>query len=67
MRPAHYSTAKVALLGDTGVGKSGLGLALSGHKFVPTESTHARHIWSLGIKKIRGDGVSADQKREILL
>lgn len=67
LRPAHYSTAKVALLGDTGVGKSGLGLALSRHKFVPTESTHARHIWSLGVEKIRGDGASADQKREVFL
>lgn len=43
----HYTNAKVVLVGDTGVGKSGLGLALSGRPFVPTESTHSRHVWTL--------------------
>jgi small GTP-binding protein len=43
----HYTNAKVVLVGDTGVGKSGLGLVLSGRPFVPTESTHGRHVWTL--------------------
>lgn len=41
----QYSSAKVVLTGDSGVGKTGLGLVLTGNKFRPTESTHARHIW----------------------
>ncbi len=39
-----YTNAKVVLLGDSGVGKSGLGLVLSGSPFTLTESTHARRI-----------------------
>ena len=42
----HYSNAKVVLLGDSGVGKSGLSLVLTGRVFQPTESTHARHVWT---------------------
>ena len=41
-----YRNAKVVILGDSGVGKSGLGLVLTGQKFVPTESTHGRHVWT---------------------
>lgn len=41
----HYTNAKVVLMGDTGVGKSGLALALTGQPFHATESTHGRHVW----------------------
>lgn len=41
----HYANAKVVLVGDSGVGKSGLALVLTGQPFVPTESTHSRHVW----------------------
>jgi GTPase SAR1 family protein len=41
----RYVNAKVVLLGDTGVGKSGLGLVLSGQPYAPTESTHGRNVW----------------------
>ena len=43
---AHYTNAKVVLVGDTGVGKSGLGLVLTGQPFVPTESMHGRNVWT---------------------
>jgi GTPase SAR1 family protein len=43
---AQYKNAKVVLLGDSGVGKSGLALVLTGHDFEATESTHAFHIWT---------------------
>src|ERR1700754_1718453 len=43
----RYTNAKVVMVGDTGVGKSGLGLVLSGRPFVPTESTHSRHVWTM--------------------
>ncbi|GIF22657.1 hypothetical protein BJ973_002978 [Actinoplanes tereljensis] len=46
--PAHpsrtYRNAKVVLVGETGVGKSGLGLVLSGQAYRPTDSTHARQV-----------------------
>ncbi len=41
----YYTNAKVVLVGDTSVGKSGLGLVLTGQSFQPTESTHGRQIW----------------------
>jgi WD40 repeat protein len=43
--PVRYTNAKVVLVGDSGVGKSGLGLVLSQQPFAPTESTHGRHVW----------------------
>ena len=43
----RYGNAKVVLLGDTGVGKSGLGLVLSGQAYQPTDSTHGRNVWTL--------------------
>jgi GTPase SAR1 family protein/nucleotide-binding universal stress UspA family protein len=42
-----YANAKVLLLGDSGVGKSGLAMVLAGEEFRATESTHARRIWRL--------------------
>lgn len=41
----QYANAKIVLLGDSGVGKSGLSLALTGQRFQPTESTHGRRVW----------------------
>ena len=42
----RYTNAKVVLVGDTSVGKSGLGLVLSGQEYVPTDSTHGRNVWT---------------------
>jgi len=42
---SHYVNAKVVLLGDTGVGKSGLSLVLNGKPFEPTDSTPGRKVW----------------------
>lgn len=41
----HYTNAKVLLLGDTGVGKSGLALVLCDKPFESTYSTHSRNVW----------------------
>ena len=49
----RYGNAKVVLLGDTGVGKSGLGLVLSGQPYQPTDSTHGRNVWTLTPRKSR--------------
>jgi WD40 repeat protein len=48
----HYTNAKVVLVGDSGVGKSGLGLVLSGQLFTVTESTHARRVWNFDSQEV---------------
>ncbi len=40
----EYTNAKVVLVGDSGVGKSGLAIALLRQPFQPTESTHAGRV-----------------------
>jgi GTPase SAR1 family protein len=42
-----YANAKVLVLGDSGVGKSGLAMVLAGEQFQATNSTHGRRIWRL--------------------
>jgi WD40 repeat protein len=60
-----YANAKVVLIGDTGVGKSGLGLVLSGQGYEPTDSTHARQVFTFDDSEI--DVPGGTEKREILL
>jgi WD40 repeat protein len=47
-----YTNAKVVLIGDTGVGKSGLGLVLAGEPFSATDSTHGRRIWTFDTQTV---------------
>jgi GTPase SAR1 family protein len=61
-----YRNAKVVLVGDSGVGKSGLALVLSGNTFTPTESTHARNVWTLKDSKFANSG-NSNEEREVLL
>lgn len=62
----HYANAKAVLLGDSGVGKSGLSLVLTGKQFKPTDSTHGRFVHVFENFEVRhGDGHSG--VREILL
>lgn len=42
-----YTNAKVVLVGDSGVGKTGLGLRLAEKTWRPTESTHGMNVWTL--------------------
>ncbi len=56
----HYTNAKVVLVGDSGVGKTGLGLVLTGQPFVPTESSHARRVWMFNSQEVELD----DGRRE---
>jgi WD40 repeat protein len=62
----RYVNAKVVLLGDTGVGKSGLGLVLSGQKYQPTDSTHGRRVWTFDTQQVESPGLG-EQTREVLL
>ncbi|MFS8103010.1 TIR domain-containing protein [Lentzea alba] len=62
----RYANAKIVLVGDSGVGKSGLGLVLSGRPFEPTESTHGRNVWTFE-KSIATTESGETQTRETLL
>jgi WD40 repeat protein len=62
----QYTNAKVVLVGDTGVGKTGLGLVLTGQKFVPIESTGGRNVWTLESSQVKLPN-GQQETREILL
>jgi GTPase SAR1 family protein/uncharacterized Zn finger protein (UPF0148 family) len=62
----RYVNAKVVLLGDTGVGKSGLGLVLSGQEYQPTDSTHGRRVWTFDTREV-DIPAGRKQTREVLL
>ena len=61
-----YKNAKVVLVGDSGVGKSGLALRMTSGKFEPTESTHGRHVWMFDSGEV-GLEDGRQQTRETLL
>ncbi len=65
-RSVHYVNAKVVLLGDTGVGKTGLSLVLSGQPFRATDSTAGRQVWALDSAEEQLPG-KAGRTRETLL
>ena len=45
----RYVNAKVVLVGESGVGKSGLAHRLIEDRFVPTPSTHGMQVWRLDL------------------
>jgi len=63
--PVHYVNAKVVLVGDTGVGKTGLGMVLTGQPFAPTDSSPGRHVWLLDSCEV--ELADRRQTRETLL
>lgn len=65
-RTLHYTNAKVVLVGDTGVGKSGLSLVLAGKTYKETESTHNRHIYVFDSNKVEVNK-NVEEMREVLL
>jgi GTPase SAR1 family protein len=50
--PIQYRSAKVVLVGDSGVGKTCLSLALTGRPFVSTASTHGRSVQLLNKEEV---------------
>lgn len=59
----QYQNAKVLLVGNSSVGKSGLGMVLAGKKWKRTDSTHARHLWPLTPEKVKlENGLYATQE-----
>ena len=63
---AHYINAKVVLVGDTGVGKSGLSLVLNHQEFQATDSTPGRRVWTFDSQEVPV-GTNVTQTRETLL
>ena len=62
----HYTNAKVVLVGDSGVGKSGLGLVLTGQPFVPTDSTHGRRVWTFDDQEVELDNRRKETRQTLL-
>ena len=60
-----YASAKVALLGDTGVGKSSLAQALRGEPCTPTTSTHGTKVSLLS--RVVAETPSGGVTREVFL
>jgi small GTP-binding protein len=57
----HHITAKIVLVGDSGVGKTGLGWRFAHKKFREQSSTHGQQFWvveELGIR--RADGTDCE-------
>ena len=60
----RYTNAKVVLVGESGVGKSGLAFRLAENRWVLTDSTHGMRVWPL---KLSGDVTGVDIEREVWL
>ena len=59
----RYVNAKVVLVGESGVGKSGLAHRLIEDRFAETKSTHGRQVWRLDLPQLPDEGL----EREALL
>lgn len=58
---ATYASAKIVLLGDSGVGKTGLGWRLAHGEFKEHSSTHGQQFWLLKqLCKQRNDGAQCE-------
>ena len=56
-----YTTAKIALFGDSGVGKTGLGWRLAHNKFKEHASTYGRQFWVIDeLCETRDDGTECE-------
>jgi GTPase SAR1 family protein len=57
----HYTTAKMVLVGDSGVGKTGLGWRLAHGEFKEHASTHGQQFWMLDqLRAQRADGTECE-------
>lgn len=65
-KSVQHRTAKVILVGDTGVGKSGLAHRLVYSKFIDTRSSHARRALTLDASTVKTQS-GVDEHRETVL
>ncbi len=57
----NYITAKLVLVGDSGVGKTGLGWRLAHNEFKEHSSTHGQQFWTVPeLKKTSEDGTECE-------
>lgn len=57
----HHTTAKIVLVGDSGVGKTGLGSRLAHGEFKEHASTHGQQFWVLdALGTRRADGTACE-------
>jgi len=63
----HYVNAKVILVGDTGVGKTGLSLVLNNQPYAPTDSTPGRRVWTFDLREVPAADRDVIETRETLL
>jgi small GTP-binding protein len=57
----YYTTVKIALVGDSSVGKSGLGYRIAEDRFQVTESTHGQQFWVVDVLgTVRPDGTQCE-------
>jgi small GTP-binding protein len=57
----HYTTAKLVLVGDSGVGKTGLGWRLAHGEFKEHSSTHGQQFWAIPqLGRQRADGTECE-------
>lgn len=57
----RYTTAKLVLVGDSGVGKTGLGYRLAHNQFKEHASTHGQQFWVIDeLGKTRDDGTECE-------
>ena len=60
-KAVHHTTAKVVLVGDHSVGKSGLGWRLAHGEFKEQHSTHGQQFWVVPqLGKLRDDGTECE-------
>ena len=60
-RNATYSSARIVLVGDSGVGKTGLGWRIAHGKFREHPSTHGQQFWLVDqLCKTRSDGANCE-------
>lgn len=58
---AHYTTVRVALLGDSGVGKTGLGWRVAHGAYRKQDSTHGQQFWVIDrLNQVRPDGMQCE-------
>ncbi|MBT7806692.1 hypothetical protein HN766_14445 [Candidatus Poribacteria bacterium] len=62
----HYTNAKVVLVGDTGVGKTGLGYVLAGEGYRKTDSTQKRNVWTFALDEIEEEGTLLETRETLL-
>lgn len=65
-KSTRYSNARVVLVGDTGVGKSGLALVLTGKPWDKTDSTHGRRVWVFD-NQVSENEAGLTEMQEVLL